>query len=373
MSFIRYNDYISDFNIMMSFEALRNKKFRKTMCVINSNTEILKQRIKDIKISTKFSENENIVLGIQNDENFIKFISSIKSKTNVVVVIFTKNNNIKCFIKSKESHPIVLLNFPIDNNKYYSKVNDGYYTFPIEQFNISNQHNNIINSGYSMYYLNDGKNLIFRYVDKTSRVDVPINKEINEIYLNKCLIPPSIDVILPRPTEHDNMYITTLYNASVNILASVKNNYDIISDLNMKNENRIVVKVNDKNMILKINSETGTTTTKTILEKENAEWWKIFNNKKYILPNRATLLKSTAINKIRSGSYTYLLFANYDENYNIIVRMIINEKINISQESNITLQRFIRDKYALFQIYYCKREEIKNTNYLNLLSIEDKH
>lgn len=362
-TYMTSEEYNNPNDTFASFDSLRNRKFHDiSVSVVSNKNDILKKQLETSKINVKFSENENIVLGIQNDDNFIKFLMNIKSKATIIAIIFVVDNNIKCLIKSKEAHPILFINFPVDNDKFYVKNTSSSslsssccYAFPIEKMTLKMNISQLINNGYSFYYTLEGRNLQLHFKSKRDYFNMPITTERNFTFINRCLRPSTDGIIEAHSTKDDEENLSRLDNVNILILANIKNNESYLNDSTTKNDNEVRFEINSLEMILTSITDSGTS-VKRVVDKMNSMVWKIYNNGIYNVSKRVMLLKTNANSKIHSGSFSYLIFGIFNTNYYVFIKLITTEKINITDTSQlINLKRFITDKYAIFQMYYCSK------------------
>ena len=356
-------DLLNENEVMTSYENLRNHKFQQNLIQQKEENDILKKQLSIKKISTDFSKNKNIVLGIQNDENLIKLLFNIKSKTSVIIMFFIYEGCIRCLIKSKESHPLLFMTFPIDDKNYYSRSKENFvevYDFPIHHFiTKTTVQQNIIN-GYSLFYTNENRELKLNYITKDDKMILSINTERTQLFVNRCLRPikPSTETIESFTSKTDEENLQHLFNTQVLVLSWVKNNNIFLQDLTTKTENTMTINISSIEMKITSVSDYGNIYEKTLLTKFNSLIWKSTSlNGDYIIPKQTAILKSNVNSKINNNSYTYVIFGMFRDNYYVLIRLSTLKKINIDVKTNsnniIHFHDLINNDYVIYQLFFC--------------------
>ena len=114
---------LKDYAFKRELPKMNGKKVEQVSISIHS-------RPQQTVIDAEAIERENIQICIQNDEKLISFLANVRSRRSITCIMFTSASNIMILIKSHNLHPVLIMKYPLDGIRVYSRTAGLVYDVP---------------------------------------------------------------------------------------------------------------------------------------------------------------------------------------------------------------------------------------------------
>lgn len=364
---ILFSDYMQMDTIMSTAYALRDRIFHNTIATpvmnhVEAPTLTLQSRGKRYLVTPELIESENIQLCIQNDDKLIAFLSSIKGRRANVALVFTTSSVVTVLVKSNDLHPILVMRYPIDGVKVYSRTPDQVFSLPLDDIIARSSQSSYAN-GYALYYKKsideETKQTVvtlhYKLPNKNSLNSPPI-PDINMEYVNMLLQPSSLIGSKIRKASRVEGNVGYLNDISLIMLAAV-DRPDTFKDMGRGSEIDfdIMNDDGDLSMIMKSRTATGFEDQQTITTCKRAIVWQFKGEKTYHMDKKTVLLLQAANQKIKLGTdFLYFAFGRYGNDY-VFLKLISSRAIAKADLATpvIVLSKILHGVVHIFEMYFC--------------------
>lgn len=314
-------------------------------------------------ITKETIEKENVQICIQNDEKLISFLSNIRSRKSITCVVFTSASNIMILIKSYNLHPVLIMKYPIDDTRVYSRSAGLVYELPLDDLVAKALQGVTLSDGYALYYRKmidaETKQTRIMLCFKTPRgedTNLASVQDVNIEYINRLLQPPlQLDKQIVMTTRGDDK-ISQLNDISLMMLIDV---HSISVFKEMCRDQSIVFKVEpDDNGILSMRyaSEIDEDTKRRPLANERDTMiWQFKSSITYHMYDRTAILLQSSNSKIKTGSdFLYFAFGRYGSEY-VFLKLITTRAITQEEVSApvVVLSSILATTNHMFEMYFC--------------------
>lgn len=370
---IMFNNYID--SVMASPTSVRDKMFHGvTLAIAPKVKEQLNLTVhnaaKKITINPEDFEKEKIELCIQNDDKLIGFLSSVKSKRGINAVVLSTANKVIVLIKSQDLHPVLVMIYPIDQNKIYAKSPNLVFHLPLDELMTKSIQSISTANGYALYYkkeLDESRQYLsttlYYRLDDNTYVTIPVHRDISIEYVNLMLQPSSISEFSVRKLEMNNDNLTNLTNMNLVMLVNTQVSVGFRETSQEKSIyldiKQTPKKISQLEMTTK--SKTSATLTTPIANETNALVWGFQNLtcKSWEFYPHSTLLLQNVNSKIRFNSdYIYTGFGRYGSEY-VFIKLITSKTITVPNPGTtiVQLSTLLEDNTYIFELYFCHEVE----------------
>jgi hypothetical protein len=357
--------YLGQETIFKSYNSIRNAIFSNDFTSIslphhNPTVYVTHEKTlpKPKPVLTKFQDDPNILLAIQNNPNIMHFVSNCKSHKDLLAYIFIEENGFINFIaRNPYGFPLILMKLPVDEVYIFTRTINCYYGFPIKdmiQKDVKYAKKNTYNI---IYKKNDTGNTLnnvqFKYelfnTDNTINTSFTLQnnrigelKEINNLFKIKTDIKPTDDVL----------YLSEIQNINITVLRHITDVHSLInfSHKSLSKPTFKIVLSNNKLNFVSISSRR--TELRELATAENSILWNHSGSElEFKLMPFENLFKAN-FNKIYSFSdRVYYIFGSFC-NITVFVKFISPILIKEKPSTN-SLRQLFGDKYQFLECYYC--------------------
>lgn len=355
---------------MSSPSALRDFYFHRTLPKpLAKKTEqtmlLIHTKQKSFIMNAESIEKENVQLCIQNEDKLIAFLSNIRTRRSITAVIFTTASNIMIVIKSHNMHPVLIMKYPLDDIRIYSRAAGLVFELPLDEivFKTSSQNFSTTN-GYALYYSKTidketkqtRTSLCYRLPNgHISRIHSV--QDVNIEYINKLLqpsLPLDRQIVMATRTEDK---ISHLNEISLMMLIEVKS---ITAFKEMCKEQSIVfiIAPDEKGvlqMCMRSSMNPNNDDTNPIANELDSMVWQFKSSITYQMYERTAVLLQSANSKIKLGSdFLYFAFGRYGSEF-VFLKLISSREITLSEVSVpvVVLSKILATSSHIFEMYFC--------------------
>jgi len=310
-------------------------------------------------------ERENVQICIQNDEKLISFLSNVRGRRSITCIVFTSASNIMILIKSHNLHPVLIMKYPLDDVRVYSRAAGLVYDLPLDDLVSRALQGISVSDGYALYFkkmidveTKQTRIMLCFKLPKGEDSSIPSSQDVNINYINRLLQPPlQLDKQIVMTTRGEDK-ISQLNDITLMMLINIQS---VTTFKEMCKDQSITFKVEpDENGLLtmKYSSETNGSANNKILANEansNTLIWQFKSSAVYEMYERTAILLQSSNSKIKSGSdFLYFAFGRYGSEY-VFLKLISTRAITQEEVSLpvVVLSRILATTNHLFEMYFC--------------------
>lgn len=369
MAFISHSDYYNASAVMSSATALRDYIFHRTLPKpttkrMEQTTLLIHTKQKSYIMDEESIEKENVQLCIQNEEKLIAFLMNVRSRHTITAVIFTSASNIMIIIKSHNMHPVLIMKYPLDDIRIYSRAAGLVFELPLEELIVKSTQNFSTADGYALYYSKtvdkETKQTHISLCYKLPSGEISkINSvpDVNVEYINRLLQPSLLldkqIVMATRPEDK----ISHLNEISLMMLINIQS-ITTFKDMGKEQSVTFAVAPDDKG-VLQMNMLSGATVNNSltipIANESNSMVWQFKSSINYQMYERTAVLLQSTNSKIKLGSdFLYFAFGRYGSEY-VFLKLISSRAITQDEVSVpvVILSKILATSSHIFEMYFC--------------------
>ena len=364
---IIHSDYMAADTIMMSPDALRDRIFHNRVNrQVNRRTEapaiLVTNKTRRFLLDEEEITSDNVQICIQNDDKLITYLSAVKKKQEVDAVIFTAQAYVTILLKAHARHPVLVMRFPIDGLKVYSRSPGLFYMLPLTDIITKSTANFARDNMYALYYKKtykeDTKQVIssIHYKASTGIASVPNVQETNSMFVDRMLHASSINGTSVSMRRNDEDNISKLDDMTVQMLIDIPT-INGFKDIDKEQNIDFVIEPNEDGvltmtMISKFSG--GNIVEKPLVDENTALIWQFRSNATYSMYPRSTLLLQSVNNGIKLGShFLYFAFCRYGDEYTFL-KIVSSKAIKVPQAtSGVLLGKLLEGASYVYEMYFC--------------------
>ena len=367
---IIHSDYMNADTVMMSAATLRDRIFhsrviRQTNRRTEQTSRVVSHNARHLMLDDDDFEKEHVQICIQNDDKLITYLNAVKKKPEAISVIFTDQTYVTILVKAPASHPILVMRFPIDNHKVYSRTPGLFYLLPLAKVITRTTAEFAKDNTYALYYkksMNESSGKVQTSIYYKSGAKVayePDVEDTNAVLVNKLLYASTISYRDPsvskRSSDEDN--IMRLNQMVVQMLVDIPtiNSFKEIIDKELTIDFVVAATADgtlDMTMISKFAG--GSVVERPLVDESNALLWQFRTPATYTMYDRTPLLLQSVNNGIKLGThYLYFAFCRYGDEYTFL--KIVSSKAIVMNNANssILLGKLFEGASYVYEMYFC--------------------
>ena len=314
----------------------------------------------DYIVSKERIETDNIQLMIQNNDKLINFLSCVKSKNGIESVVFITDNCICFVIKSQNTHPVLIMKFPLNGITSYARSTNLVYDLPLDELFARNLLTLPNGKGYAFYYRTiDGVTSLHYEMESKRDSDVNNVGERTIEYVN-LLLRPSLGTEIQKITMNSKN-IDLMNSISLIMLSKVPSTSIFKSCNYIRGEESIELLVvpnpsGASTLRMTVFIDVNSTTNIPLVEEAASTTmiWKLKPNQSFRMNKRTLLLLMSVNNKIKVGTDSlYFALGRFGSAY-VFLKLITMKPIQIPDPSApiISMSKILEGIPHIYEMHF---------------------